>query len=606
MYTSSERGLEKMLIHLPSDCESIQCWKVKSGEAVRKGEIIALARRKEAPASLNQAGRGFKTNLNSRVQTKSLLGMIQAQNKLHDTAVGKLSENDRERSISSKTPLKFDFKNRSSSISSQQSKNDVGPLVKVLSPSDGLIELCFGSSVNVNGSDRILLGYVEPCQHHTLIDGMCVICGQAILGKQVVDEEKVPGHISHNPIGQLQDEERLSSEDRKASHTHLLEEVVYHETNENNINLCIEDSEMEKNMTPVTISGGITMRLSQDEASKITSQNRRKLLSAKKLSLVLDLDHTLVHATGDPRAAIECELREDVRLILLPPTPNGIYLPGTKPLRHFVKMRPFLKDFILGLMDKFEISIYTAGTRAYALQISRIICRYVVDANVDEEEFNHIVKCVDELKETLNTKVKKSQEKLDSQERKQSQHDSDVEETEQHVCSRAMEESDSDCHEDAKKSDDSVKVEPKRGPAENLQSGLKRKALKAVSSEMESKRKRRVSFAQELTREKTYVPFREVKEESVDDIEAQVKKLEAQITEVKHKEMQARELEKKLFSNRIISRCDVGDLGRDVKSVKRVFPCGGMTVSFKAFPKKNVVSGLMTIARCFFLGCHRG
>lgn len=31
-----------------------------------------------------------------------------------------------------------------------------------------------------------------------------------------------------------------------------------------------------------------------------------------------------------------------------------------------------------------------------------------------------------------------------------------------------------------------------------------------------------------------------------------------------------------MFADRIVSRSDVGDLGRDVKSLKRVFPDGGM------------------------------
>jgi len=40
-------------------------------------------------------------------------------------------------------------------------------------------------------------------------------------------------------------------------------------------------------------------------------------------------------------------------------------------------------------------------------------------------------------------------------------------------------------------------------------------------------------------------------------------------------EKKARELRQKIFGSRVFSRTDVGDLGRDVKSLKRIFPCGG-------------------------------
>ena len=40
-------------------------------------------------------------------------------------------------------------------------------------------------------------------------------------------------------------------------------------------------------------------------------------------------------------------------------------------------------------------------------------------------------------------------------------------------------------------------------------------------------------------------------------------------------EKKAVDLNRELFGNRIISRSDTGDLGKDVKSLKRVFPDGG-------------------------------
>jgi len=52
--------------------------------------------------------------------------------------------------------------------------------------------------------------------------------------------------------------------------------------------------------------------------------------------------------------------------------------------------------------------------------------------------------------------------------------------------------------------------------------------------------------------------------------------LRKQLEEAEKLEIKAVELRRKMFGSRIVSRTDVGDLGKDVKSLKRVFPCGGV------------------------------
>lgn len=55
-------------------------------------------------------------------------------------------------------------------------------------------------------------------------------------------------------------------------------------------------------------------------------------------------------------------------------------------------------------------------------------------------------------------------------------------------------------------------------------------------------------------------------------------RLRKELEEAEASEIAAVELRRKMFGSRIVSRTDVGDLGRDVKSLKRVFPCGGVMV----------------------------
>jgi RNA polymerase II subunit A-like phosphatase len=51
--------------------------------------------------------------------------------------------------------------------------------------------------------------------------------------------------------------------------------------------------------------------------------------------------------------------------------------------------------------------------------------------------------------------------------------------------------------------------------------------------------------------------------------------LRAELVEAERLEREALDLRQRLFGSRIVSRTDVGDLGQDVKSLTRIFPCGG-------------------------------
>ena len=67
-------------------------------------------------------------------------------------------------------------------------------------------------------------------------------------------------------------------------------------------------------------------------------------------------------------------------------------------------------------------------------------------------------------------------------------------------------------------------------------------------------------------------------EEALVDPSEERDRLRTELEEAEKLEIAAVELRRKLFGSRIVSRTDVGDLGKDVKSLKRVFPCGGVMV----------------------------
>ncbi|CAH2053291.1 unnamed protein product [Thlaspi arvense] len=93
-------------------------------------------------------------------------------------------------------------------------------------------------------------------------------------------------------------------------------------------------------------------------------------LNDKKLHLVLDLDHTLIHAVEVARLSIA------EKYLLLEETKRQdlwkVKLRGQR-VEILTKVRPFLGDFLKEANELFTMHIYTMGTRVYAESILEVI-----------------------------------------------------------------------------------------------------------------------------------------------------------------------------------------------------------------------------------------
>lgn len=148
----------------------------------------------------------------------------------------------------------------------------------------------------------------------------------------------------------------------------------------------LEDEEEDKR-TPISMSHGTTnLKVSSKEAIDIERSSTNRLLKEKKLSLVVDLDQTVIHVTVDPTVAEwmsdptnpNYEAVKDVKSFILeeppfvPPGYNGPRISSTKRW-YYVKLRPGLQEFLEKMNERYEMHIYTMATRAYAENIARII-----------------------------------------------------------------------------------------------------------------------------------------------------------------------------------------------------------------------------------------
>ena len=124
------------------------------------------------------------------------------------------------------------------------------------------------------------------------------------------------------------------------------------------------------------VHDNVFLKVSEDEASKVEEEAKRRLLASKKLSLVVDLDQTIIHATVDPTVAEWQKDQDnpnyaavkDVRKFQL--VDDG---PGARGCWYYIKLRPELNDFLENISKIYELHIYTMGTRAYAQNIANLI-----------------------------------------------------------------------------------------------------------------------------------------------------------------------------------------------------------------------------------------
>ncbi|KAK3709941.1 CTD phosphatase Fcp1 [Vermiconidia calcicola] len=125
-----------------------------------------------------------------------------------------------------------------------------------------------------------------------------------------------------------------------------------------------------------TVHDHTELLISQAEAGRADEEAKRRLLDSKKLSLVVDLDQTIIHATVDPTVAEwqrdpsnpNYDAVKDVRAFQL--SDDG---PGARGCWYYIKLRPGLEGFLDKISQCYELHIYTMGTRAYAKEIVKII-----------------------------------------------------------------------------------------------------------------------------------------------------------------------------------------------------------------------------------------
>jgi len=110
-----------------------------------------------------------------------------------------------------------------------------------------------------------------------------------------------------------------------------------------------------------------SLRSTGDSLRRTQMERLNKLLASKKLVLVLDLDHTLLHTTL-PRSEAQHQ-----GLARIESGVEDVYVLSVNAMTYYTKLRPHVRAFLTAMAEKFELYVYTAGVRAYAESIAKLL-----------------------------------------------------------------------------------------------------------------------------------------------------------------------------------------------------------------------------------------
>lgn len=243
----------------------LECWKVKEGTLVRTGETVALAclasaKKKSdttSDTSTDAASPPVKSAHKRPARRKRTAG---APGALPNPASSVPKGSGELKSITlfptadpaakgkkTEGASAADDKGNSVTTSTTDTNATKQPQsIPIVAPTTGFV--CYSSSPDDFSTKAI--GFIELCKHPTVVGTLCGVCGMPMKGKSQ-NSIAVPASPS---VG-----------DPKP---------------------CAP-----KTTTQVTVAGGLTFTVSEQESIQIGKQNAQRLKQVKKLSLVLDLDH---------------------------------------------------------------------------------------------------------------------------------------------------------------------------------------------------------------------------------------------------------------------------------------------------------------------------
>ncbi|KAK6151454.1 hypothetical protein DH2020_014089 [Rehmannia glutinosa] len=113
------------------------------------------------------------------------------------------------------------------------------------------------------------------------------------------------------------------------------------------------------------------LRLASDEISRLRDKDLKNLLRDRKLYLILDLDHTLLHSARLLDITVEEGYLHNQTDALPDNLKSSLF--RVEWMQMMTKLRPFVHSFLKEASNLFEMYIYTMGERPYALEMAKLL-----------------------------------------------------------------------------------------------------------------------------------------------------------------------------------------------------------------------------------------
>ncbi|GAK62072.1 uncharacterized protein PAN0_001d0269 [Moesziomyces antarcticus] len=155
------------------------------------------------------------------------------------------------------------------------------------------------------------------------------------------------------------------------------------------------DADSDQSASLSVMHSNASVKVSAEEAQRLDSESTSHLLSQRKLALIVDLDQTVIHATVDPtvgewmrddtnpnydalksvgkfRLGIDGEeIKDDDDPTA--PKDAAAALRASRACWYYVKPRPGVPAILKQLSQKYQLHVYTMGTRSYANCVCKLI-----------------------------------------------------------------------------------------------------------------------------------------------------------------------------------------------------------------------------------------
>ncbi|GJQ11247.1 hypothetical protein GpartN1_g3038.t1 [Galdieria partita] len=309
----------------------LESWLVKIGDQLKPLQVVAVV---QGPLEM---GKAWKDNPEPQLRTKPLC--IQTE-KNETLELFNLAGSNLDSPVVPKQYLATDTNrtNTATRVIGQQNANYWG--LRTTEKLVGKVTSLFVDENNVMEPKQVVLS-VDICDHKVQFNGNCAICGLEM------------DIYSASPIIDSPRELSVTRTDSTLGSKHHLNPAYTHPQ----------------------------LRVSRNELEMVEGENTIRLLRRRKLSLVLDLDNTLIHATLVShfpqewyqykheilQQAVEKELENNVPMI---EDIHELDLDGSISL---VKLRPNVRRFLENIHQRYELHIYTMGSRSYADAIATLL-----------------------------------------------------------------------------------------------------------------------------------------------------------------------------------------------------------------------------------------